>query len=133
MGSAAGTPHALRLLLGACQPAPNSITAPLQVPGRLLAARSPTTILICRHRLSLLISAQGLAPMQPERSPPSDSRAAAKPQAAAEAPKGTWDIVLTTTPVVLTVLGTVLAGLSNSEMTLAQYFRTLAAQSQSKV
>jgi len=46
--------------------------------------------------------------------------------------KSTWETVLTTTPVVLTVIGTVLAGLSSSEMTLAQYYRTLAAQSQSK-
>src|SRR5262245_5101705 len=48
-------------------------------------------------------------------------------------PKPAWDLILTTTPVVLTVLGTILAGLSNSEMTLAQYYRTLAAQSQAKV
>lgn len=46
--------------------------------------------------------------------------------------KSKWDTVLTTTPVILTVMGTVLAGLSSSEMTLAQYYRTLAAQSQSK-
>lgn len=44
----------------------------------------------------------------------------------------TWETVLTTTPVILTVLGTLLAGLSSSEMTLAQYHRSLAAQSQSK-
>ena len=48
------------------------------------------------------------------------------------AKKSASEMLLTITPVVLTVLGTVLAGLSNSEMTLAQYFRTLAAQSQSK-
>jgi hypothetical protein len=46
--------------------------------------------------------------------------------------RSTWDTILTTTPVILTVLGTLLAGLSSSEMTLAQYFRSLAAQSQSK-
>src|SRR5580704_9678100 len=66
--------------------------------------------------------------MYPEQEPPPP-----EPPAAPAAPKRPWEIVLTTTPVVLTVLGTVLAGLSNSEMTLAQYFRTLAAQSQSKV
>lgn len=59
------------------------------------------------------------------------------PPAPAEAPaakqrKTVREIVFTTTPVVLAVLGTVLAGLSSSEMTLAQYYRTLAAQSQSK-
>src|SRR5947207_5480465 len=48
------------------------------------------------------------------------------------APRNVWETVLTTTPVVLTVLATLLAGLSSSEMTQAQYFRSLAAQSQSK-
>lgn len=52
--------------------------------------------------------------------------------AAAKQRKTAREIVFTTTPVVLTILGTVLAGLSSSEMTLAQYYRTLAAQSQSK-
>src|SRR5262249_60695012 len=46
--------------------------------------------------------------------------------------RSAWDTILTTTPVVLTVIGTLLAGLSSSEMTLAQYYRSLAAQSQSK-
>lgn len=36
------------------------------------------------------------------------------------------------TPVILTLLGTALAGLSSSEMTKAQYHRTLAAQNQAK-
>src|SRR5438128_1345105 len=44
-----------------------------------------------------------------------------------------WQAVLTSTPVVLTVVATLLAGLSSSEMTLAQYHRSLAAQNQSKV
>lgn len=48
------------------------------------------------------------------------------------ASRNVWETVLTTTPVVLTVLATLLAGLSSSEMTQAQYFRSLAAQSQSK-
>jgi hypothetical protein len=39
---------------------------------------------------------------------------------------------LTSTPVVLTVLATILAGLSSSEMIRSQYFRSLAAQNQSK-
>jgi hypothetical protein len=43
-----------------------------------------------------------------------------------------WDKVLTTTPVVLTVLATLLAGQSSSEMTRAQYHRSLASQNQSK-
>ncbi|HMF14106.1 MAG TPA: DUF4337 family protein [Gemmataceae bacterium] len=47
-------------------------------------------------------------------------------------PKTRWDSILTSTPVVLTVVATALAGLSSSEMTRAQYFRSLAAQHQSK-
>src|SRR5215470_8456739 len=39
---------------------------------------------------------------------------------------------LTATPVILTVVATILAGLSTSEMTLAQYHRSLASQNQSK-
>jgi hypothetical protein len=50
-----------------------------------------------------------------------------------EKPKSLWDSILTSTPVVLTVLATLLAGLSSSEMTRAQYHRSLAAQHQSKV
>jgi hypothetical protein len=57
-----------------------------------------------------------------------------KPPAASEPekPKSAWDSVLTSTPVVLTIVATLLAGLSSSEMTRAQYFRALAAQHQSK-
>src|SRR5262245_58682877 len=47
-------------------------------------------------------------------------------------PKTRWDSILTSTPVVLTVVATALAGLSSSEMTRAQYYRSLAAQHQSK-
>src|SRR6516164_5377154 len=47
-------------------------------------------------------------------------------------PKTLWDSTLTSTPVVLTVVATLLAGLSTSEMTRAQYYRSLAAQHQSK-
>src|SRR5713226_2509291 len=43
-----------------------------------------------------------------------------------------WTTVLNSTPVMLTVVATVLAGLSSSEMTQAQYHRALAAQNQSK-
>jgi Domain of unknown function (DUF4337) len=46
--------------------------------------------------------------------------------------KSFWDTVLTSTPVALTVVATILAGLSSSEMTRAQYHRSLAAQEQSK-
>lgn len=40
--------------------------------------------------------------------------------------------ILVATPVILTVVATVLAGLSTTEMTLAQYHRAMAAQNQSK-
>jgi hypothetical protein len=50
-----------------------------------------------------------------------------------EKPKTFWERIITTTPVVLTVVATILAGLSSSEMTRAQYYRALAAQQQSKV
>lgn len=48
-------------------------------------------------------------------------------------PRSGWDKLLSTTPVIMTVVATVLAGLSNSEMIKAQYYRSLAAQNQSKV
>jgi len=44
-----------------------------------------------------------------------------------------WETIVITTPVILTVVATILAGLSSSEMSSAQYFRSLAAQMQSKV
>jgi hypothetical protein len=47
-------------------------------------------------------------------------------------PKGIWGTILTTTPIVLTVLATAFAGLSSSEMTQSMYYRSLAAQHQSK-
>jgi hypothetical protein len=47
-------------------------------------------------------------------------------------PEGVWGTILTTTPIVLTILATAFAGLSSSEMTQAMYFRSLAAQHQSK-
>src|SRR5436190_3270355 len=43
-----------------------------------------------------------------------------------------WGKILTATPVVMTVVATALAGLASSEMTRAQYDRSLAAQQQSK-
>src|SRR5438552_12292385 len=47
--------------------------------------------------------------------------------------KKSWhQAALTATPIVLTVVATGLAGLSTSEMTLAQYHRSVAAQNQSK-
>jgi hypothetical protein len=47
-------------------------------------------------------------------------------------PRSFWNTVLTATPVFLTVLATILAGLSSRELTLSQYYRSLAAQNQSK-
>lgn len=44
-----------------------------------------------------------------------------------------WETVLTSTPVIMTVVATLLAGQSTSEMSRAQYYRSLASQSQSKV
>jgi hypothetical protein len=48
------------------------------------------------------------------------------------APPTLWGRVLNATPIVMTVIATMLAGLSSSEMTKAQYDRSLAAQHQSK-
>jgi len=50
----------------------------------------------------------------------------------ADMPQTTWGKVLLATPVVMTVVATLLAGLASSEMTRAQYDRSLAAQEQSK-
>jgi hypothetical protein len=50
----------------------------------------------------------------------------------AEVPQTMWGRVLAATPVVMTVVATALAGLASSEMTRAQYSRSLAAQQQSK-
>lgn len=47
-------------------------------------------------------------------------------------PPSLWGKVLGMTPVVMAVIATLLAGLSSSEMTKAQYDRSLAAQQQSK-
>jgi Domain of unknown function (DUF4337) len=47
-------------------------------------------------------------------------------------PTGIWNTLLTSLPVGLTVLATAFAGLSSSEMTQAMYYRSLAAQHQSK-
>jgi len=50
----------------------------------------------------------------------------------AEVPQSKWGKILLSTPVVMTVVATLLAGLASSEMTRAQYDRSLAAQMQSK-
>lgn len=50
----------------------------------------------------------------------------------ADVPQTTWGKVLMGTPVVMAVVATMLAGLSSSEMTSAQYDRSLGAQQQSK-
>ena len=47
-------------------------------------------------------------------------------------PQNWWGKILGSTPVVMTVVATMLAGLASSEMTRAQYDRSLAAQLQSK-
>ncbi|QYM79898.1 DUF4337 domain-containing protein [Horticoccus luteus] len=47
-------------------------------------------------------------------------------------PPTVWGRVLSATPVIMTVVATMLAGLASSEMTRAQYDRSLAAQQQSK-
>ena len=47
-------------------------------------------------------------------------------------PKTLWEKTLTYTPVVMTVIATLLAGMSNSELSAAQYERAAAAQYQSK-
>ena len=48
-------------------------------------------------------------------------------------PKSLLDTIITSTPVVMTVIATILAGLSSGEMSRAQYYRSIAAQLQSKV
>jgi hypothetical protein len=53
-------------------------------------------------------------------------------QLKAEAPPTKWGKMLTATPVVMAVIATMLAGLASSEMTRAQYDRSLGAQQQSK-
>lgn len=50
----------------------------------------------------------------------------------ADLPHTKWGKILSGTPVVLAVVATMLAGLASSEMTKAQYDRSLAAQLQSK-
>jgi hypothetical protein len=49
-----------------------------------------------------------------------------------DVPPTMWGRILTATPVIMTVVATALAGLASSEMTRAQYSRSLAAQQQSK-
>src|SRR5512143_3830614 len=53
-------------------------------------------------------------------------------QLKADIPPTKWGKMLTATPVVMAVVSTMLAGLASSEMTRAQYDRSLAAQQQSK-
>jgi hypothetical protein len=50
----------------------------------------------------------------------------------ADLPQTSWGKVLAATPVIMTIVATLLAGLASSEMTRAQYDRSLAAQEQSK-
>lgn len=60
------------------------------------------------------------------------AQTAEKPPSDSEKPASWWEKIINTTPVVLTVVATILAGLSSSEMNLAQYHRSVAAQNQSK-
>jgi hypothetical protein len=46
--------------------------------------------------------------------------------------KTLWETILTSTPIIMTIVATVMAGMSSSQMTQAQYHRSLAAQNQSK-
>ncbi len=50
----------------------------------------------------------------------------------ADLPPTAWGKLLASTPIVMAVIATMLAGLASSEMTKAQYDRSLAAQLQSK-
>ena len=50
----------------------------------------------------------------------------------ADMPQSAWGKLLAATPVIMTVIATLLAGLASSEMTRAQYDRSLAAQQQNK-
>jgi hypothetical protein len=50
----------------------------------------------------------------------------------ADVPQSQWGKILLSTPIVMSVVATLLAGLASSEMTRAQYDRSLAAQLQSK-
>jgi hypothetical protein len=60
------------------------------------------------------------------------SKVSASADPNAPKPKGVWGTILTTTPIVLSILATAFGGLSSSEMTKSMYFRSLAAQHQSK-
>jgi hypothetical protein len=53
-------------------------------------------------------------------------------QLKSDVPQSTFGKILAATPVAMAVVATMLAGLSSSEMTRAQYDRSLAAQEQSK-
>src|SRR5512135_218551 len=53
-------------------------------------------------------------------------------QLKSDVPPTQWGKILAATPVVMAVVATMLAGLASSEMTRAQYNRSLAAQQQSK-
>lgn len=53
-------------------------------------------------------------------------------QLKSDLPQTLWGRILSATPVVMAVVATMLAGLASSEMTRAQYARSLAAQRQSK-
>lgn len=54
------------------------------------------------------------------------------PASKSEAKAGFWNQVYSFTPVMLTIVATTLAGISSSELTQSMYWRSLAAQNQSK-
>src|SRR5471030_3071119 len=59
---------------------------------------------------------------------------ASKPALAAPTEKKSlFETIVLSTPVLLTVIATFLLGRSSAEMTLAQYYRSVAGQNQSKV
>jgi hypothetical protein len=64
------------------------------------------------------------APVVPDPAAPAATTPAEK--------KHWWDKILTITPIILTVLATFLAGKSSGEMTKAMYYRSMAAQEESK-
>ncbi len=63
---------------------------------------------------------------------PSNMKTQIPDELKADMPQTNWGKILSATPVVMAVVATLLAGLASSDMTRAQYDRSLAAQQQSK-
>jgi hypothetical protein len=83
--------------------------------------------LICRVLWKFIIFCQGGAPLKR-----TEMTTTIPDELKATLPQSTWGRILTATPVIMTVVATLLAGLASSEMTRAQYDRSLATQQQSK-